>query len=116
MEKGNALALLPVLKHAALSLSQVACFVGLGPSPSSLTAATCVASGHLVRDSPWRNARTGRGKRSLLGFAAWDAGPVDAGEGACASERVLRESRGERLERDSGERLERELARMYHLL
>ena len=30
MEKGKALALLPVLKHAALSLSQVACFVGLG--------------------------------------------------------------------------------------
>ena len=30
VEKGNVLVLLPVLKHAALSLSQVACFVGLG--------------------------------------------------------------------------------------
>ena len=49
----------------------------------------------------------------LLGFAVWDACcPVDAGEGACASERVLRDSW-----REAGERLEREsCARMYHLL
>ena len=38
----------------------------------------------LVCGSPWLNARTGHSKRSLLGFVAWDAGPDDAGEGACA--------------------------------
>ena len=60
MEKGNALALLPVPKHAALSLSQVACFVGLrGSSQSSLTAGTCGGSEHLVSDSLWLNTRTG---------------------------------------------------------
>ena len=110
-----------------------------GSFPSSLTAGTRVSSGHLVRGSPCWNDRTGRGKHSLLGFAAWDARPVDAGEGACASERVLRQSEreaGERFWRAAGESLERglergwrgflervwrepgerELMRMYHLL
>ena len=55
-----------------------------GSSQSSLTAGTRVGSGRLGRGSPWLNATAGRGKHSLLGFAAWDAGPADAGEGACA--------------------------------
>ena len=78
-----------------------------GSSPSSLIAGTCVGSGRLGRGSPWLNARTGRGKRSLLGFAVWDTGPVDEGEGACAYS-VSWESFRERGWREAGESFWRE--------
>ena len=72
MEKGKPLA------HLQFSNTQVT-FTGRllrwawlrGSSPSSLTSSTRVGSRRLGRGSPWLNARTGRGKRSLLGFVAW---------------------------------------------
>ena len=86
MEKGNALALFSSETRSVVPFTgRLLCWAWLrGSSLSSLTAGTRVGSGRLVHGSPWLNARTGRGKRSLLGFAAWDTGPVNAGEGPCA--------------------------------
>ena len=83
-----------------------------GSSPSSLTAGTHVGSGHLVHGSPWLDARTGRGKRSLLGSVAF---PVVSSR-FCFRACLERES-GERGWREAGESLEREsCARMHHPL
>ena len=78
----------------------------LGSSPSSLTAGNRVGSGRLGRGSPWLDARTGRGKCSLLGFAAFPELSSRHQGAACASERVLREGRreaGESFWREAGE-------------
>ena len=75
-------------------------------SPSSLTAGTRVGSGRQVRGSPWLNPRKGRGKRSLLGFVVFPVWSSRHRGAACASERVLRDSRREGLEkgwREAGE-------------
>ena len=96
MEKGNALALLPILKHAALSLSRVACFVGLS-CVACVTAGTRIGSRRLVRGSPWLDARTGHSKHSLLGSAAF---PV-VSSGLCF--RACLERVGERGWREAGE-------------
>ena len=89
-----------------------------GSSPSSLTARTRVSSGRLGRGSPWLDARTGRGKCSLLGFAVFPVLSCRHRGVACASEHVLREARKrlERSWREFLERIERELVGMYHLL
>ena len=76
-----------------------------GSSPSALTAGTRVGSGRLGRGSPWLEARTGRGKRPLLGFAVFPVLSSRHRGAACASEHVLREG-----QREAGERLERERA------
>ena len=72
-----------------------------GSSPSSLTAGTHVSSGHLGHGSTWLDARTGCGKRLLLGFAVFPVLFSRLRGAACASEHVLREGR-----REPGERLE----------
>ena len=83
-------------------LLRVAWLCGL--SPSSLTAGTRVGSGRLVCGSPWLNARTGRGKHLLLGFAVFPVRSSRRREAACASEHVLRDHRREGQERGWRER------------
>ena len=79
-EKRNAFALLPGLKHAALSLLQVACFVWLGCVARLRLLwppATHVGSGDLGRGSLWLNAKD----RPLQAFVAWFCGLPSAVQG-----------------------------------
>ena len=81
-----------------------------GSSPSSLTAGTRVSSGRLVRGSPWPDATTGCGKRSLLRSAAFPV--LSSRHRLCLCFRACLERVGESF----GERGWRECITLYNCI
>ena len=92
MERGKVFTLRPVPKHCIVPFAGRLLRGAWLPcsSQSFLTGGNRGGSGRLVCGSPWLNARTGRCKRLLLGFAAFPVlchgrwSRFDAGEGDCA--------------------------------